>query len=112
MFWEAYYSLCLKIKKSPNAVAKEIGCSSGSVTSWKQGKVPHHKTLLKIAEYFGVSVDSLLGETKKASGTFWRGIEMPEDRAKVMDVIASLSDEDAERVARVLEVILKSPENK
>ena len=31
MFWEAYYSLCLKIKKSSNAVAKEIGCSSGAV---------------------------------------------------------------------------------
>ena len=31
MFWEAYHSLCLKIKKSPNAVAKEIGCSSGAV---------------------------------------------------------------------------------
>ena len=31
MFWEAYYSLCLKIKKSSNTVAKEIGCSSGAV---------------------------------------------------------------------------------
>ena len=31
MFWEAYHSLCLKIKKSPNTVAKEIGCSSGAV---------------------------------------------------------------------------------
>ena len=31
MFWEAYHSLCLKIKKSSNAVAKEIGCSSGAV---------------------------------------------------------------------------------
>ena len=31
MFWEAHYNLYLKIKKSPNAVAKEIGCSSGAV---------------------------------------------------------------------------------
>ena len=108
MFWEAYYSLCLKIKKSPNAVAKEIGCSSGAVTSWKQGKVPHHKTLLKIAGYFDVSVDSLLGETKKASGTSWRGIEMSEERVKVMDMIASLSDEDAAKIEKVLEAILEA----
>lgn len=106
MFWEAYYSLCLKIKKSPNTVAKEIGCSSGSVTSWKQGKVPHHKTLLKIAGYFDVSVDSLLGETKKASGTSWRGVEMSEERVKVMDMIASLSDEDAVKIEKVLEAVL------
>lgn len=106
MFWEAYYSLCLKIKKSPNAVAKEMGCSSGAVTSWKQGKVPHHKTLLKIAGYFDVSVDSLLGETKKASGTSWRGVEMSEERVKVMDMIASLSDEDAVKIEKVLEAIL------
>jgi transcriptional regulator with XRE-family HTH domain len=106
MFWEAYYSLCLKIKKSPNAVAKEMGCSSGAVTSWKQGKVPHHKTLLKIAGYFDVSVDSLLGETKKASGTSWRGVEMSEERVKVMDMIASLSDEDAVKIEKVLEAVL------
>ena len=31
MFWKAHYNLYLKIKKSPNAVAKEIGCSSGAV---------------------------------------------------------------------------------
>lgn len=105
MFWEAYYSLCLKIKKSPNAVAKEIGCSSGAVTSWKQGKVPHHKTLLKIAGYFDVSVDSLLGETKKASGTSWRGIEMTAAKAEVIDAVAGMSDEDLSRMKKIIDAM-------
>lgn len=70
MFWDTFYSLCHSQKKSPNAVAKDLGISSGAVTSWKQGKVPHHSTLLKIADYFGTTVDYLLGradESKKPS---------------------------------------------
>lgn len=63
MFWSKFYELCREKNMSPNGVAKEIGVSSGSITSWKQGKVPHHSTLIKIADYFGVSVDYLLGKT-------------------------------------------------
>lgn len=61
MFWESFFNLCRVKNKSPNAVAKELGISSGAVTSWKNGKVPHHSTLVKLADYFGVSVDFLLG---------------------------------------------------
>lgn len=62
MFWENFYKLCLKIGKSPNAVAKELEISSGAITSWKSGRCPHHKTMIKLADYFGVSVDYLLGK--------------------------------------------------
>ena len=70
MFWDMFYKLCCAQKKSPNGVAKDLGISSGAITSWKQGRVPHHSTLLKLADYFGVSVDYLLGkedEKKEAS---------------------------------------------
>ena len=65
MFWENFYGLCHSKQMSPNGVAKEIGISSGAITAWKQGKVPHHDTLIKIANYFGVSVDYLLGNEKQ-----------------------------------------------
>lgn len=69
MFWERFIELCVANNTKPNPVAKELHLSSGSVTSWKNGKVPHHTTLIKIADYFGVTVDYLLGkeETKKAT---------------------------------------------
>lgn len=63
-FWEIYVSLCSKNGASPNAVAKELNISSGSVTWWKKGKIPHFATLKKIADYFGVTVDYLLGKEK------------------------------------------------
>ena len=66
-FFEIYATLCNQNGKSPNAVAKELEISSGSVTWWKQGKIPHAPTLKKIADYFGVTTEYLLGkETNEA----------------------------------------------
>lgn len=63
MFWENYLQLCNKVGKSANAVAAEIGFkSSGTVTGWKDGKMPYERNLKKIADYFGVTVDDLIGD--------------------------------------------------
>ena len=59
-FWNTFYNLCIKIGKSPNAVAKELDISTGAITWWKKGRVPHPNTAKKVADYFGVSVQYLL----------------------------------------------------
>lgn len=60
MFWENYVELCNREKKSPNTIARELEISSGSVTGWKQGRIPNTPILKKIANHFNVSVDSLM----------------------------------------------------
>lgn len=60
-FWNTFYNLCKKIGKAPNTVAKELGISSGAITWWKKGRVPHKDTLEMLAEYFNISVGYLLG---------------------------------------------------
>ncbi len=62
MFWNNFVNLCNNKGKSPTAVISELGISRGSVTHWRTGKVPHHNTLLKIADHFNVTVDYLLGK--------------------------------------------------
>ena len=97
MFWDNYVALCSKKGKSPNAVASELGKSSGSVTAWKGGTVPRETTLKKIADYFGVSIDQLLYDQKEKSPTP-EGMEpfegystlTMEEREKVKDYIALL----------------------
>ena len=43
---------------------KELGLSGGLLTQWKQGKQkPSTEAIIKIAEYFKVSTDYLLGLT-------------------------------------------------
>lgn len=70
MFWDKYFALCSKIGKSPNAIAKEIGISSGTLTGWKKhNKVPLDMTIKKVADYFGVPVSYFseeAPETEKA----------------------------------------------
>ena len=66
MFWDKYVALCNKVKKSPNAVAKEIGISSGAVSGWKTGNAPQAAKLLKIANYFGVPVSYFSEEAQEA----------------------------------------------
>lgn len=61
MFWKNYELLCINKGESPNAVAKKLNISSGSVTWWKKGKVPHNSTIVKIANYFNVPVETLKG---------------------------------------------------
>ncbi len=61
MFWERFYSLCLRMGKKPNPVGKEIGLSSGIISKWKAGGIPNGETLMRLSKYFNVSVDYLLG---------------------------------------------------
>ena len=61
MFWDRFYDLCEKNNTKPIPVVKLLGIATGSVTKWKNGTVPNGETLVKISNYFGVSVDYLLG---------------------------------------------------
>lgn len=61
MFWERFEKLCNAKGIKPNPVAAEIGIRSGTVTKWKNGTIPTGETLIKIANYFNVSIDYLLG---------------------------------------------------
>lgn len=65
MFWDNFYQACLQKGIKPNPLAKELQIASGSMTAWKGGKLPNGETLLKIADYLGVSVDYLLGRTEE-----------------------------------------------
>lgn len=63
MFWQKFYDLCISKGTKPNPVGKQLGVASSTITQWKQGALPSSEILLKIAEYFGVSIDYLLGRT-------------------------------------------------
>ena len=65
-FFARFSALCKESGTTPNAVAKQIGVSSGSVTAWKNGTAPRNATLTAIADYFGVTTDYLLGKENKA----------------------------------------------
>jgi len=63
-FWDRFYLLCQEKGKKPNPVGRDIGVSSGIITKWKNGAIPGSDILTRIAEYFNVTTDYLLGKEK------------------------------------------------
>lgn len=60
-FYVRISELCKEKGVSMAAVARKIGLSNSATTYWKRGSIPKGDTLQKLADYFGVSIDSLLG---------------------------------------------------
>ncbi len=60
MFWDKFYQLCRKNNTWPNPVAKELGYSNAVCTRWGNGTLPKAEALIKISNYFNVSIDYLL----------------------------------------------------
>ncbi|WP_087064239.1 helix-turn-helix domain-containing protein [Intestinibacillus massiliensis] len=70
MFYDKFAELCSKKGVTPTRAALEIGLSKSTPTSWKnRGLTPQGDTLSKIADYFGVSTDYLLGNEQKEKPT-------------------------------------------
>ncbi len=102
MFWNHFTQLCAAKGLSPNGVAKELSISSGSVTKWKTGTIPQNGTLKKIADYFGVSVSYLKGETEEQKKPAENG-ELTEHEQNVINAYR-LQPHLQEAVDRVLGV--------
>lgn len=62
--YSIYQRLCQEKGLTNYRVSKETGVSQSSLSEWKRGNsVPKYESMKKIADYFGVSVDYLLGKT-------------------------------------------------
>lgn len=72
MFYERFAALCAEKGITPTGASTIIGFSKGTVSYWKKcanaGKdtQPDSDTLYRIADYFGVTVDYLLGRSDEA----------------------------------------------
>ena len=73
MFYETVNKLCKERKTTITRMSEEIGLSNAAATSWKKGSVPKLSTIKKISEYFGVSVEYLMGEEEQKKPTPQKG---------------------------------------
>ena len=60
MFYDRLDEICSKNGISVSSLVKALGLSTSKVTAWKNGSVPKGEILVKIADYFDISVDYLL----------------------------------------------------
>lgn len=62
MFKENFIRLCNERGVSPCAVCQAIGLDKSAYTHWSESTKPRKSTLLRIADYFGVTVSDLLDD--------------------------------------------------
>lgn len=91
IFFERFSLLCKDAGTSPNAIAKKLSVSSGSVTAWKNGTYPRTETIQKIADFFHVSADYLIGNVSEPY--FYL------DNDQIKRELNSYGDEDKESAA-------------
>ena len=100
MFYDNYVRFCNSIKKTPSAVALEIGLSKPTVNRWKNGGGITDATAVKVADYFGVSVEELTKEEQKENSP------APSSAGPNKRELLSLVDEyDDDQCANLLEII-------
>ena len=95
MFWDNFVRLCNQAGKYPNTVAAEVGVkSTGTVTGWKNGANPRQAVLLKLADYFGVTVDYLLNAEKENPTAQGDGVDtITEKEVRMLKWFRSLPEE-------------------
>ena len=62
-FYENYVRLCNIAGKKPTALAEELGITRATASRWSRGQVPSYPNLIKLADFFGISVGELVGAT-------------------------------------------------
>ena len=65
VFYERINELCKESGEKLTPLLQKLGMSAGNIARWKNGTVPYGDSLTKLADYFGVSTDYLLGKTEK-----------------------------------------------
>ncbi|WOC33022.1 MULTISPECIES: helix-turn-helix domain-containing protein [Caproicibacterium] len=69
MFIDVLTELCSHAGISAYKLSEQIGLNRSAVAKWKKGATPNGATLNKIADYFDVSIDYLLGDRETKSPT-------------------------------------------
>jgi transcriptional regulator with XRE-family HTH domain len=105
-------------KLSQNALALSLGYSRGQIGNYELGsREPDFSTLIKIAEFFNVSVDFLIGNTdaRSAVESAVKSAQIKPSLEKLVSLAENLSDESIDyltRDAKLLEIKEKQDMNR
>lgn len=108
MFYDLFCELCQKKGVSPTRATVEIGLSRTIGTKWKTtGATPQGETLSKIADYFGVSVDYLLGNEPKEKTPAEADVTFDDFTYAMYGEAKELTDEDKNMLLEMARMLKK-----
>lgn len=94
--------LCERNEISVTQLESELGLSSGSIGKWRTSVSPSVDKIYKVAKYFGVSLDYLVG----ASDLETTADQMMEDEdiVSIQRARERLSDRDKDRMMQMIRI--------
>lgn len=106
--YESISSLCDKAGIKPSKMCVDLKISKSMMTKLKNGtkKDIQTDTAQKIADYFGVSVDRVLGSEQKEKSPAPEGVELTEDQIRAIEKIKKLPPEELAKKMAALEAVL------
>ena len=104
--YETIISLCEERGIKGGRMCTDIGMSKGILTDLKKGRQTGISTAnaQKIASYFGVSVDYLLGEENEKPA---QADELSENVQALVEFVKTVPDHKAARILRAMQLILE-----
>ena len=114
MFWENLVRLCNQKGTTPTALVKEIGLATGNVTKWKSGAEPRSTTVTQIADYLGVTVESLLGKQEQSTTEddelteYLEELKNRSEMRMLFSLAKGATKEDVEQAVAIIEALRKA----
>ena len=110
MFYDNFVALCASVNKTPAYVGRELGIDKSTISCWKARKTkPSDVNAQKIADYFGVTVEELMGKGIKKERPAEGGTLSGEDKeAAELREIWNSADENERRDLLEMARMLKS----
>ena len=98
-------------------LAERVGVSESAISQYETGRrQPDYETLLKIADYFGVSVDYLLGKEGGAAvdpelEEYLEALRSRKEMRMLFKLAKGASKEDVEQAVRIIEAIRRKDDD-
>jgi transcriptional regulator with XRE-family HTH domain len=94
------------------ALAIDIGVSQPTISDWETGrKTPSSKSAEKLADYFGVSIDYLLGRETEGAGAndelneYLEELKNRKEMRMLFNLAKGATKEDVEKAVKIIEAL-------
>lgn len=107
MFYDNLKALCKSNSTTVTAVLKELNISTSKGTAWKSGSVPKGDILTKLADYFNVSTDYLLGNTDSMQNV---KSNVDPQTAEAIKLFANMPPDKRQLALKILKIFIDDEE--
>lgn len=105
MFFDRLLFLCSENGTDVSNVLRALGLSTSKGTAWRKGSIPNGEILLKLANYFQVSTDYLLGSTDDPSPAGQKEKPSAESQ-ELLEKIAMLNPGNLEAAQKYIDFLI------